>query len=72
MNIALYCISDDHLKLINKWRIEDELFYDGTGGFTAALKMVQSENYVTIIGEPASGKTATARHIALHLEHRIL
>ena len=70
MNIVLYCISEGHLELINKWRIEDELFYDRTRGFMAALKMVQSENYVTIIGEPASGKTATARHIALHLEQQ--
>jgi nucleoside-triphosphatase THEP1 len=30
--------------------------------------MVQSENYITIIGGPGSGKTATVRHIALKLE----
>ena len=56
------------MELINKWRIEDELFYNGTGGFTAVLEMVQSKNYVTIIGGPGSGKTATAQHIALQLE----
>jgi Cdc6-like AAA superfamily ATPase len=46
----------------------DKLFYDETGGFTAALEMVKSKNYMTIIGGPGSGKTATARHIALQLE----
>jgi hypothetical protein len=53
---------------INKWRIEDKQFYDKTGGFTAVLDMVKSKNYLTIIGGPGSGKTATARHIALQLE----
>jgi tRNA uridine 5-carbamoylmethylation protein Kti12 len=32
--------------------------------------MVKSKNYMTIIGEPGSGKTATARHIALQLEKK--
>jgi KaiC/GvpD/RAD55 family RecA-like ATPase len=30
--------------------------------------MVKSKKYMTIIGGPGSGKTATARHIALQLE----
>jgi ankyrin repeat protein len=67
-HIALYCISEGHVKWITKWKIEDKLFYDETGGFTAALEMVKSKNYMTIIGGPGSGKTATARHIALQLE----
>jgi ABC-type dipeptide/oligopeptide/nickel transport system ATPase component len=48
------------VELINKWRIEDKQFYDKTGGFTAVLDMVKSKNYLTIIGGPGSGKTATA------------
>ena len=56
------------MELIKKWKIEDELFYDKTRGFTAAFEMVQSNNYITIIGGAGSGKTATARHIALQLE----
>jgi ankyrin repeat protein len=56
------------MELINKWRIEDALFYNETGGFTAVLEMVQSKNCMTIIGGPGSGKTATAQHIALQLE----
>jgi hypothetical protein len=42
----LYCISER----IKKWRIEDELFYDETEGFTAVLDMVKSKNYMIIIG----------------------
>ena len=68
INIALYCISEGHVDWIKKWKEEDELFYDETGGFTAALEMVQSKNYMTIIGGPGTGKTATAWHIALQLE----
>ena len=56
------------MELIKKWRIEDKLFYDKTEGFTAVLNMVKSNNYMTIIGGPGSGKTVTARHIALQLE----
>jgi ABC-type transporter Mla maintaining outer membrane lipid asymmetry ATPase subunit MlaF len=32
------------------------------------MSYVQSNNYITIIGGAGSGKTATARHIALQLE----
>jgi hypothetical protein len=38
------------VELIKKWKIDDKLFYDETGGFRAALKMFQSEDYMTIIG----------------------
>ena len=64
----MHCISEGHIEQIDNWRIEDKPFYDKTGGYTAALKMIQSKNYMTIIGGPGSGKTATARHIALELE----
>ena len=56
--------------MIKKWRLEDTLFYDETKGFTAALKMVQSKKFMTIIGGSGSGKTATARHLALQLENQ--
>jgi hypothetical protein len=36
-HIALYCISEGHVELIKKWKIDDKLFYDETGGFTAAV-----------------------------------
>jgi ABC-type dipeptide/oligopeptide/nickel transport system ATPase component len=66
----LYCISEGHIERIKKWRTEDELFYDEAGGFTAVLDMVKSKYYMTIIGGTGSGKTATARHIALQLERK--
>jgi hypothetical protein len=50
-NITFYCISEGHVALIDKWRKEDELFYDKTQGFTATLKMVKAKRYMTIIGE---------------------
>jgi predicted NACHT family NTPase len=58
------------LWLTSKWEVDDKPFYDKTGGFTAAWKMVQSEIYMTIIGGPGSGKSATARHIALQYEEK--
>ena len=58
------------MELIAKWRIEDQRYYDKTGGFRAVLDMVMSTNYITIIGGPGSGKTATARHIALQYEEK--
>ncbi|XP_063400264.1 uncharacterized protein LOC134684883 [Mytilus trossulus] len=57
-------IADNINELINKWRIEDKPFF-----FTRAGKLVydmlESENIVMIIGQSGSGKSATARHIAL-------
>ena len=69
-NITFYCISEYYVALINKWRKEDELFCDNTPGFKATIKMVMEKKYMTIIGGPGSGKTATARHIALQLEEK--
>jgi hypothetical protein len=37
-HIALYCISEGHVELIKKWKIDDKLFYDETRGFTAACE----------------------------------
>ncbi|CAC5413876.1 unnamed protein product [Mytilus coruscus] len=57
-------ISDNIHDLINKWRIDDKPFF-----FTRAGKLVydmlESENIVIIIGQSGSGKSATARNIAL-------
>lgn len=38
-----------------------------THNFQAMLAQVRSQSYVTFVGVPGSGKTATARHIALKL-----
>lgn len=39
-----------------------------THNFTAMLKQVRDQPYVTFVGAPGSGKTATARHIAIILQ----
>lgn len=39
-----------------------------THNFTAMLNKVRDQPYVTFVGAPGSGKTATARHIALILQ----
>lgn len=39
-----------------------------THNFTAMLKQVRDQPYVTFVGARGSGKTATARHIALILQ----
>jgi hypothetical protein len=56
------------LRLIEEWKREDIVFYDITRAFEAASNMVNSNAYITLIGGPASGKSATARHIALKFE----
>ena len=56
------------LRLIEEWKREDIVFYDRTRAFEAASNMVNSNAYITLIGGPASGKSATARHIALKFE----
>lgn len=52
---------------ISKWKDEDKMFLE-THNFTAMLKQVRDQPYVTFVGAPGSGKTATARHIALILQ----
>lgn len=39
-----------------------------THNFTAMLQKVRDQPYVTFVGAPGSGKTATARHIAIILQ----
>ena len=56
------------LRLIEEWKREDIVFYDRARAFEAASNMVNSNAYITLIGGPASGKSATARHIALKFE----
>lgn len=52
---------------ISKWKDDDKMFLE-THNFTAMLKKVRDQPYVTFVGAPGSGKTATARHIALILQ----
>lgn len=52
---------------ITNWKIADEKFVE-THSFPQMLQQVQSQPYITFVGTPGSGKTATARHIALKLQ----
>lgn len=52
---------------INKWEADDEEFVE-THSFSAMLQKVKNQHFVTFVGSPGSGKSATARHIALKLQ----
>lgn len=54
-------------KNISKWKEDDNAFVE-THNFQAMLKKVRNQPFVTFVGAPGSGKTATARHIALILQ----
>lgn len=49
-----------------KWK-QDEVFME-THNFSAMVEKVKDQPYVMFVGAPGSGKTATARHIALKLQ----
>lgn len=55
------------LKDISKWKEDDKVFFE-THSFSSMLEKVRSQPYVIFVGVPGSGKTATARHIALVLQ----
>lgn len=50
-----------------KWKKDDDVFIE-THNFPVMLEQVRKQPYVTFVGVPGSGKTATARHIALILQ----
>ncbi|XP_056000523.1 uncharacterized protein LOC125653783 isoform X2 [Ostrea edulis] len=52
---------------IQKWREEDMLYYE-THSFLSVMQKVRNQTYVTFVGVPGSGKSATAHHIALKLQ----
>ncbi|VDI07362.1 Hypothetical predicted protein, partial [Mytilus galloprovincialis] len=54
-------------EIIENWKQNNSVYIKDTHGFCQAFEMVQSRNVVVIIGGPGSGKTATARCIALQL-----
>ena len=53
--------------LLEIWQKEDAPFFE-IHSFPNILDKVQSQRITTIIGSPGSGKTATARHLALRLQ----
>jgi Cdc6-like AAA superfamily ATPase len=55
------------LQLIQDFRVSELLLLNAKSAIFQ-LYHGESKNYIIIIGGPGSGKTATARHIALELE----
>ncbi|XP_056006706.1 uncharacterized protein LOC125658404 [Ostrea edulis] len=52
---------------VQKWREEDKLYYE-THSFPSVMEKVRNQPYITFVGVPGSGKSATAHHIALKLQ----
>lgn len=53
---------------ISEWKEDEKVFLE-THSFPSMLDKVRAQSYVTFVGVPGSGKTATARHIALKLQN---
>ncbi|XP_062618219.1 uncharacterized protein LOC134279820 [Saccostrea cucullata] len=61
-------IKDVHQKkYIRCWKEEDSVFNE-THNFPAMLDKVRTQSYMTFVGVPGSGKSATIHHIALILQ----
>lgn len=54
-------------RTISNWKEDDSDFLE-THNFPVMLEQVRKQPYVTFVGVPGSGKTATVRHIALILQ----
>lgn len=54
---------------ITEWR-EADIFFVETHTFENMLEKVWDQPFMTFVGAPGSGKTATARHIALKLQEK--
>lgn len=67
MLLCFFSLPDVYERDISKWIEEDNIFLE-THNFPAMLNQVRKQPYVTFVGVPGSGKTATVRHIALILQ----
>lgn len=56
-----------HNEDISKWK-EDDNFFLETHNFPTMLEKVRNQSFVTFVGAPGAGKSATAHHIALKLQ----
>ncbi|XP_061190483.1 uncharacterized protein LOC133198405 [Saccostrea echinata] len=70
---TLQCVIPQNVKAqheeeyIRRWKEEDSVFIE-THAFSKMLKRVRQQPYVTFVGVPGSGKSATVQHIALKLQ----
>nr|XP_022307925.1 uncharacterized protein LOC111113925 [Crassostrea virginica] len=60
-------IQEQHKTLLESWLNGDKPFHE-IHSFPNILEKVQSQPITTIIGGPGSGKTTTARHLALRMQ----
>ncbi|XP_062600187.1 ankyrin repeat and KH domain-containing protein mask-like isoform X3 [Saccostrea cucullata] len=60
-------VKDVFEKDVIRWKEEDAV-YSESHGFPAMLDQVRSQPYMTFVGVPGSGKSATIHHIALILQ----
>ncbi|XP_062597965.1 uncharacterized protein LOC134259396 [Saccostrea cucullata] len=60
-------VKDLHERQVIKWREEDDV-YSETHTFQVMLNKVRRQPYMTFVGVPGSGKSATIHHIALILQ----
>lgn len=63
----IFFFTDLYKNDILKWEADDKVFVK-THSFSAMLQKVRNQHFVTFVGSPGSGKSATAHHIALILQ----
>lgn len=52
---------------VSTWKKDDSAYFE-TRNFPAMFRKVRNQSYITFVGTPGSGKSATAHHIALKLQ----
>ncbi|XP_061196856.1 uncharacterized protein LOC133205130 [Saccostrea echinata] len=64
---SLSFLSEKYNMEIKNWKCADNLYHE-THSFPSMMEKVRRQPYITFVGSPGSGKSATARHIALKLQ----
>lgn len=61
-------VKEMYKKVVSEWKKKDDVYFE-THSFPAMFDQVKNQPYVTFVGTPGSGKSATAHHIALKLQN---